>query len=202
MGSLFASLDIGRKSLQSHQLALQVTSNNMSNINTPGYSRQHAVFETDFSVQTSAGLIGSGVTVKNIASARDQFIELRVVEETQHTSEQEAMFNALDQIQRILPSGSGGVQDGISQFFNSFSTLANNPESSALRNAVLSAAQNLATSFNGAARQLEETQSSVNRSIEDAVNKVNILAGNVATLNQEIIVAEGGGTEASGLRDE
>jgi flagellar hook-associated protein 1 FlgK len=202
MGSLFASLDIGRKSLQSHQLALQVTSNNMSNINTPGYSRQHAVFEADFSVQTSAGLIGSGVTVKNIASARDQFIELRVVEETQHASEQEAMFNTLDQIQRILPSGSGGVQDGISQFFNSFSTLANNPESSALRNAVLSAAQNLATSFNGAARQLEETQSSVNRSIEDAVNKVNILAGNVATLNQEIIVAEGGGTEASGLRDQ
>jgi flagellar hook-associated protein 1 len=66
----------------------------------------------------------------------------------------------------------------------------------------LSVAQNLATSFNGAARQLEETQSSVNRSIEDAVNKVNILAGNVATLNQEIIVAEGGGTEASGLRDQ
>ena len=66
----------------------------------------------------------------------------------------------------------------------------------------MSVAQNLATSFNRAARQLEETQSSVNRSIEDAVNKVNILAGNVATLNQEIIVAEGGGTEASGLRDQ
>ena len=103
MGSLFASLDIGRKSLQAHQLALQVTSNNMSNVNTPGYSRQHAVFEPDFSVPTSAGLIGSGVTVKNIASARDQFIELRVAEETQHASEQEAMFNTLDQIQRILP---------------------------------------------------------------------------------------------------
>lgn len=202
MGSLFASLDIGRKSLQAHQLALQVTSNNMSNINTPGYSRQHAVFQTDFSVQTAAGLIGSGVTVKNIESARDQFIELRVVEETQHASEQEAMFNALDQIQRMLPSGTGGLQEGISRFFNSFSTLANNPESSALRNAVLSAAQNLATSFNGAARQLDEIQSSVNRSIEDAVNKVNILAGNVAMLNQEIIVAEGGGSEAGGLRDQ
>ena len=202
MGSLFASLDIGRKSLQAHQLALQVTSNNMSNVNTPGYSRQHAVFQTDFSVETAAGLIGSGVRVKNIASARDQFIELRVAEETQHASEQEAMFNTLDQIQRILPSGSGGLQDGISRFFNSFSTLANNPESSALRNAVLSAAQNLATSFNGAARQLEETRSSVNRSIQDAVNKVNILASNVATLNQEIIVAEGGGSQASGLRDQ
>ena len=106
------------------------------------------------------------------------------------------MFNTLDQIQRILPSGSGGVQDGISQFFNSFSTLANNPESSALRNAVLSAAQNLATSFNGAARQLEETQSSVNRSIEDAVNKVNILAGNVATLKE--ITSPGQGTEPAG----
>lgn len=202
MGSLFASLDIGRKSLQAHQLALQVTSNNMANINTPGYSRQQAVFETDFSVQTAAGLIGSGVTVKNIVSARDRFIELRVADQTQHASEQEALFNTLDQIQRILPSGTGGLQDGISRFFNSFSTLANNPESSALRNAVLSAAQNLATAFNGTARQLEETKSSVNRSIEDAVNKVNVLAGNVATLNQEIIVAEGGGTEASGLRDQ
>ncbi len=51
MGSLFASLDIGRKSLQAHQLALQVTSNNMSNINTPGYSRLHTVFETDLPVR-------------------------------------------------------------------------------------------------------------------------------------------------------
>jgi len=202
MGTLFASLDIGRKSLQAHQLALQVTSNNMSNINTPGYSRQHAVFQTDFSVQTAAGLVGSGVTVNSIESARDRFIELRVVQETQHTNEQQAIFNALDQIQRILPPGTGGIQEGVSRFFNSFSALANEPESSALRNSVLSAAQNVATSFNGAARQLDELQSSVNRSIEDAVNKVNVLARNVASLNQEIIVAEGGGSVASSLRDQ
>lgn len=202
MGSLLASLDIGRKSLQAHQLALQVTSNNMSNINTPGYSRQRVVFQPDFSVQTAAGPVGTGVTVKNIESARDQFIELRLVEETHHASEQEAMYNTLDQIQRMLPSGPGGLQEGISNFFNSFATLANNPESLALRNSVLSAAQNMTAVFNGTARQLEEIQASVNRSIQDAINKANTLAGNIAVLNQEIIVAEGGGSVASGLRDQ
>ncbi len=63
------------------------------------------------------------------------------------------------------------MQSDISRFFNSFSTLANDPESSGLSNAVLRQRQNLATSFNGAARQLEDVQSSVNRSIEDAVNE-------------------------------
>jgi flagellar hook-associated protein 1 FlgK len=48
MSTLFSNLEIGRKSLQAHQLALQVTSNNMSNINTPGYSRQRAVLETAY----------------------------------------------------------------------------------------------------------------------------------------------------------
>ncbi|HEX2520502.1 MAG TPA: hypothetical protein VHP35_00150, partial [Terriglobia bacterium] len=94
------------------------------------------------------------------------------------------------------------MQNAISRFFNSFSTLANDPESSGLRHAVLAAGQNLAASFNSAARQLDDVQSSVNRSIDDAVNRVNTLASNVATFNQQILVAEGSGSEASGLRDQ
>lgn len=202
MGSLFASLDIGKKSLQAHQLALQVTSNNMANINTPGYSRLHTVFETDFPVETGAGPIGTGVRVRQIESARDQFIELRLVQEVQNRAEQEAVFSALDQVQEVLSASAQGMQSDISRFFNSFSTLANDPESSGLRNAVLAAGQNLAASFNSAARQLDDVQSSVNRSIDDAVNRVNTLASNVATLNQQILVAEGVGSEASGLRDQ
>ncbi len=202
MGTLFGTLDIGRKALQAQQLALQVTSNNMANINTPGYSRQHAVFQADRPVETGAGLIGTGVTVTNIESARDQFIELRLVQETQIRSEQDAVFSALNQIQEVLSASADGLQDDISRFFNSFSRLANDPESSGLRNAVLATAQSLAASFNSAARQLDEVQARVNGSIDDAVNQVNTLAGNIATLNQAILAAEGSGSEASGLRDQ
>lgn len=113
MGSLFASLDIGRKSLQAHQLALQVTSNNISNINTPGYSRLHAVFATDRPVETGAGPIGTGVTVRQIESARDQFIELRLVQEVQNQAQEDAVFNALDQIQEVLSASAQGMQNDL-----------------------------------------------------------------------------------------
>ncbi len=201
MGTLFGTLDIGRKALQAQQLALQVTGNNISNVNTPGFSRLHPIFEADLPVDTGAGPIGTGVRVSQIESARDQFVELRLVQETQKRSAEEANFDSLNRLQQILSAGSGSLQSEISGFFNSFATLANEPESSGLRDAVLASAQNLASSFNSLASQFDEARASVNRSITSAVSQVNTLSGNIATLNQEILVAEGTGLEASGLRD-
>jgi flagellar hook-associated protein 1 FlgK len=202
MSTLFGNLEIGRKSLEAHQLALQITSNNMSNVNTPGYSRQRVVFDSGYPVDTPAGMVGSGVVVTNIESVRDQFTELRLVQGIQSQSKEAAIFNSLNQIQAVFPTGAQQLQEGISRFFNSLSTLADNPESVPLRHSVVSAARNLASVFNSTARQLEEIQLSVNRSVSDAVNKANSLASSIATLNQQILVAEGSGHAASSLRDE
>ena len=202
MGTLFGNLEIGKKSLLADQLALQVTGNNMANINTPGYSRQRAVLQTAIPVSTAAGLVGSGVDVKTIESVRDPFVELRLAKGTQNSSKQEAIFRTLDQVQTVFPAGDKGLQEGISRFFDSFATLANNPESDALRHTLTSAADSLASTFRSSAQQLIDIQQNVNSSIKDAVTKINTLASNIATLNKEIVSAEASGNEASSLRDQ
>ena len=202
MSTLFGNLEIGRKALLAHQLALQVTSNNMSNVNTPGYSRQKTVLEEDHPNQTAAGPVGTGVVVKNIDAIRDQFIDLRLAQGTQSAGKQQALFNTLSRIQSVVPPGPDGLQEGISRLFNSFATLANNPESAALRGSVVSAAQNLTSLFNSTAQQFDEIQASVNSSIGDAVGQVNTLASSIAILNQQIMEAEGGGHTANNLRDQ
>src|SRR5678815_5801743 len=156
--SLFDSLEIGKTSLAAQQAALQVTGNNITNVNTPGYHRQHAVLEPTPPLHTGIGDLGTGVTVSEVRAARDQFLELRITQSTQDVAMQDAVASYLRQVGTTFRSGDGSIQDGLSRFFNSFSTLATDPTSMPLRYGVLSAAENLASSFREAAQQLEDVQ--------------------------------------------
>jgi len=202
MSGLFSSLEIGRKSLLAQQQALNVTSNNIANVNTPGYSRQQAVLEASPPVQDGLIQIGTGVDVKSIESARDRYLEIRVADGTQSNGKQQALVDSLSQIEGIFNPGDNSLQAAISQLFNSFSTLANDPSSSSLRNSVASAAQNLSSVFQGSAQQLQDIQQNANSSVIDAVNKINSLAASIASLNRNIGAAEAVGGDAATLRDQ
>jgi flagellar hook-associated protein 1 FlgK len=200
--SLFDSLEIGKTSLAAQQAALQVTGNNITNVNTPGYHRQHAVLEPTPPLHTGIGDLGTGVTVSEVRAARDQFLELRITQSTQDVAMQDAVASYLRQVGTTFRSGDGSIQDGLSRFFNSFSTLATDPTSMPLRYGVLSAAENLASSFREAAQQLEDVQSQANAAAGEAVRQINDLTARIAQLNGQIATAEAGGKEAATLRDE
>jgi flagellar hook-associated protein 1 len=202
MSGLFSSLEIGRKSLLAQQQALQVTSNNVANVNTPGYSRQRAVLEASRPLQDGLLQIGTGVDVSSVESARDRFLEIRVADGTQSAGKQQASLDSLNQIEGVFNVGDQGIQEAISRFFNSFSTLANDPTSVPLRTSVLSAAENLTNVFQNSAQQLTEIQQNINGSVVDSVNQINDLASSIASLNREIGAAEAVGGEASTLRDQ
>src|ERR1700756_5648577 len=102
MSGLFSSLEISRKSLSAQQQALQVTGNNIANVNTPGYSRQRAVLESSLPVQAGLLQIGTGVEVKSIESARDRFLDIRVAQGTQSNGKQQALADSLSQIEGIF----------------------------------------------------------------------------------------------------
>jgi flagellar hook-associated protein 1 FlgK len=202
MSTLFSNLEIGRKSLYASQFALQVTNNNVSNVNTPGYHRQGVLLTPSYTVPTAAGQIGTGVDVKSVISVRDQFIESRLSRGMQNQSREEALYNTLAQVEAVFNVGERGLQEGISRFFNSWSALATNPESTALRHSVVSAAENLASNFQSSGQQLVDIQQNVNKSIIDAVNQINALAKNIASINGQIALTENTGIGASNFRDE
>lgn len=202
MSGLFGSLEIGRKSLQTQQQALQVTSNNIANVNTPGYSRQRAVLEASRPVQAGMLQLGTGVEIKTVESARDRFLEIRVAQGNEGNGKQQALVDSLSQIEGVFNVGDNGLQEAISRFFNSFSTLANDPTSSSLRSSVISAGENLSNVFQSSAQQLVDIQQNTNGAVVDTVNQINELASAIASLNREIGAAEAVGGEAATLRDQ
>jgi flagellar hook-associated protein 1 FlgK len=201
MWSLFDSLEIGRKSLDAQQAALQVTGNNIANVNTPGYHRQRAILEPTPPMPTGVGDLGTGVTVDQIISVRDQFLELRISSTIQNVATQDAIASYLRQVGTVFGS-QNRIQEDLNSFFNSFSTLASNPTSDPLRYGVVSAAQNLAASFRDAAQQLVDIQSQANAAAEQTVREINELTARIAELNTQIAGSEADGNEAATLRDQ
>ena len=118
MGGLFSNLFVGMSSLRAHQLAMNVVSNNVANVNTPGYSRQRAVFQPDIAGAIPQGLLGTGVTRAKVESLRDRCIERQINQQNQGQGELSTLSETLRQIEGIFSETSGpGVQAAISKFF-------------------------------------------------------------------------------------
>jgi flagellar hook-associated protein 1 len=203
MGSLSASLNIAAQSLLADETAIQTTTNNIANANTPGYSREVANFEDNPPIQVGDLTLGSGVNVASITSQRSAILDLRVNQETQQQGTLNELVSSGQQIQALFNETSGtGLQAPLTAFFNSLSQLSADPSDADTRQGVLTAAQNLATAFNQAASGLSQIQSSENLGVTQSVSQINTLTSQIATLNTQISAASGGGQNSGPLTDQ
>ncbi|MGB2592273.1 MAG: flagellar hook-associated protein FlgK [Candidatus Acidiferrum sp.] len=194
MGSLSASLNIAVQSLQAEQTAIQTTTNNIANANTPGYSRQVANFDENPPIQVGNLTMGSGVNISQVTSLRDAILDLRVNQETQQQGALNSFISAGQQIQSLFNETSGsGLQSSLSAFFNSLSALSTNPSDQNTRQAVLTAAQNLASSFNQASNNLSTIQQSEDLSVTQSVSQINTLTAQIASVNSQVSAATSSG---------
>ena len=99
MSSLNASLATALSGLNAEQGALEATTNNVANINTPGYSRQVANLVSSDPIVVDPLTLGTGVTLKSVDSIRDPILESRIQQETQAQGQLGALVSALDQTQ-------------------------------------------------------------------------------------------------------
>src|SRR5436190_14184407 len=155
MPGLTTSLSIAVQALQAEQGALGVTTNNISNVNTPGYSRQIAILNEAPTFQENGVTFGGGVTLQQFQSVRDELLQLRLYEETQQQSNSQTQLNSLTQIEGIFSDPAQGVGGALSAFFNSLSQLSTNPTDANARQGVLTSANNLANSFHQAMSSLK-----------------------------------------------
>ncbi|MBS1865965.1 MAG: flagellar hook-associated protein FlgK [Acidobacteria bacterium] len=176
--------------LQAGLRGLSATSNNIANVNTPGYSRQRPDLEETPPVQIGGLTFGTGVQLKQVVSLRDTILDLRVNQETQQQGQLEGFLGPAQQIQSYFNETNGtGLQTGITAFFNSLSQLSTNPSDLNVRQAVLSAAQNLATSFNQTSVNLSNLRSNVNLSVTQSVAQINTLTTQIAAVNAQVSAA-------------
>jgi len=202
MSSLSASLWIAERALQANQGALDVTTNNIANSNTPGYSREVAVLSETSPVERGSVEFGTGVALQQIKSIRDQVLSLRIAEETQQQGSAQAQTNALQQVEALFSSSTQGIGADFSAFFNSLSQLSNNPSNITNRQSVLNAAKNLAGDFNQAAGGLNTVTSGLNQSVTQTVTQINTLTQQIAQLNGQISVLQKEGKDPGTFEDQ
>lgn len=193
MTSILSGLETVKQALDAQQFALSITQRNVANASQESYTRQEAVF---------ADVTAVGGAAVSIAAARDRYIDASICKELQSYGKQQAAYEALQQIDALFKENSGqGLQQALSGFFNSFSSLSTNPEDWTLRQQVLYKAAALTAEFHRMYGGLQRVQSSVDHSVKSAVEEINSLTSEIAELNKRIASASGS-EEAFGLRDE
>jgi flagellar hook-associated protein 1 FlgK len=202
MSSLNASLATALTGLIAEQGALQVTTNNVANVNTPGYSREQPVLATSDPVATDPLTFGTGVTLQNVESIRDPLLESQIQQQTQSQGQFSALTSALQQVQVNFTRSNSDIGTAISNFFNSINQLSTNPSDLSLRQGVLTAAGNLATSFNTTANNLSQQQTSLDLSVVQTVGQINQLTQQIANLNQQVSSLQNVGESAGTFVDQ
>lgn len=202
MPTLNATFDIAKTALMTSQKAISVTSHNIANANTPGYTRQRAVLEATTPVLFGGHLFGTGVDARAVERVYDSFQTIQLREANSDLAKFETTGRHLFALESILNDFDGaGLSTRLDAFFNSMSDVAANPSAYGERAALLSSARVLSDTFNLASANLGRTLSGVTTDMERKVESMNMIASRIAELNQQISAVEVGGTSANDFRD-
>lgn len=200
MGGLFTSLQMSTRSMAAQQLALETVGHNIANVNTEGYTRR----VTDFAAvpPTSRWDAGDGVEVQDIRAIRDRFIEQRLWRELPDQQKQAAIADSLGLAEVALGDPGSSIDGKLTEFFDSFATLADDPTSATARQQVISQGQALGSSFAEMVSRLRVAQTDADDRIRSTVDQINALAEQIATLNGSIVKAGNGGVGLESLQDQ
>ena len=131
MSGTFSSYGIASNALAAFQSALDITGNNISNVNTDGYTRQQ-VDLTQNNAMTQYGVhpyeIGSGVSVDSVNRIRDALLDTSMNNAQSDLGKYSSLASALQQVQNAFPEpGDNGISAALDKFFSSWSALSSNP---------------------------------------------------------------------------
>ncbi|MHC4605505.1 MAG: flagellar hook-associated protein FlgK, partial [Planctomycetota bacterium] len=203
---LFSSLNIALTGLQANIAALQTIGHNLSNANTPGFSRQDILLQPRTQKSFSFGQVGTGVNVTRVRRLVDFSLEDRMRSAASTMGSLAARTDALQQLESLFNALSDqdlGAQ--MDRFFQAIDDLANNPDNLSARTQVLENARTLSESMNFLAGRIRDTRELLNNEVLSAVDEVNRITSELADLNRQILLAENGGIDieaANDLRDQ
>ena len=200
---LNSAFDIARKALSTNLAAINVTGHNIANANTEGYSRQRVDLETSYPFKTTQGIFGTGVDVAGVQRIRDELVGRQLRRQNEDMGKFEALDSILSQLETIFnePSDNGGLRILLSNFFDDFQELANDPESLSIRTVVRESAKVLTEAFNRIDDQITVLSNDLERDIGEKVDRLNELTNTVADLNAKIVSIKNIGESPNDLLD-
>ena len=194
-------LNIGLSGLSANKTSLAVTGHNITNVNTPGFSRQETIQSTRIPQFSGAGYIGSGTTLVDVRRIYNEFLNTQVRSSTALDSDTQSYLNQINQLDSLLAGTTTGVNPGLQKVFAALQTAAEDPANIPARQLALSEAEGLAKRFNTVYSRLSEQNSFINKQLAAVTSQVNQLAGSIAGYNSAIAVAASNGQQPNDLLD-
>jgi flagellar hook-associated protein 1 FlgK len=222
MLGLFGALSLGTRALAAQRQGVEVAGHNLANVNNSAYARQRVSIQSTASSDGFTDPVGSGAEVVAIRQIRDQILDGQVIAEGGVSGSLEAQQRALKTAQSLLgqsidrgnkgaggtsaADGVGGGQQlaaGLTDFFNSFASLAAQPASMPEREITLRRAAALAAQFPALDNRLSTLGTQLDESLDTDLKSANALLSDIARLNGQISRTEAvSGGSANDLRDQ
>lgn len=199
----FSPMEIGRRALNASQIGINVTGQNIANVNNPAYSRRQVQLVESAHSTLDGRTVGDGVTVANVKAFRDYFIQSRIQTETGIAGRLTAQQNSLTPVEAAMQGGeNGGLGNALTKFFGAFRDLEAEPGSVPLRAVAAQKGVDLANTFRSTRYALEETRKGTDMQLRSTVDQANTLATQIANLNHQIREIEQKHGDAEYLRDQ
>jgi len=190
--------------LQAFQRNLVTIGNNISNVNTEGYSRQSVELSARAPNAASGGFIGTGVDVTAIRRVYDQFLVDQVVSRNSAFNQLDTLQTMASGIDELLANDDVGLNPAVQKFFNALQDVANNPTSIPARQVLISETATLSERFQSFDQRFENLNDSVNNQLIVTTAEVSSIASSIAELNKNIVLQRSlaGGQPPNSLLDQ
>ncbi len=190
--SNFVSLSTALTAIRAGQFGLDVTTNNVANVNTPGYTRQRVELSERPTYDSAVGPMGTGVDVALIARLRDAFLDARVRTTSSDAAFHDLRTDLLRRAETVTGEPDAGVTDALNGIWDAFEDLANDPANPATRQQVMSALDSLTGRFRSVSRGWNQLETDTRTRRNADLSEVNSLARQVAQINDRVLRAAGG----------
>jgi flagellar hook-associated protein 1 FlgK len=204
----FSSLNVGLSALLAHRQAAETISHNIANANTEGYSRQRTELQAAGAAAVPALYArnrpgGTGVRVDATIRIRNEFLETQYRNEAAQGQKLGIRQGVLDRVENTFPEpGPNGLDEALGQFWGSWVSVVNNPESQPARSSVLAQAQTVADRLHLTDGALRQQRGDTVTQAKLMATEINDLAGRVATFDQAIRSAVVAGESPNDLMDQ
>lgn len=179
-------LGVGQSALNTAQTGLITTGHNISNANTPGYSRQIVVQGSAGGQDMGFGFVGKGTQVNEVKRVYDEFVAAQVNTAQTSKSQVDAYYTQITRLNNLFADSTSGITPVLQDFFKGLQDMAADPGSAPARQTVLSNAQTLAARFQNIDGQLREMRDGVGNQIAASIGTVNDYAKQISQLNDAI----------------
>lgn len=209
MATSFMGIEIGKRSILTHQAALNTTGHNVANANTTGYSRQAADIVTTIPYPVPSlvdgervGQRGTGVDIAAINRIRDAFVDGQIRSENEVYGYWKQIQDGLDKVETVVNEPSeNGLRSVMDKFWQAWQDLSASPESEAVRSVVVQRGLAMGEAFRATFKSLVDLRDDINASVKIKTDDINSIAINIADLNQQILAITSAGLQPNDLLD-